>query len=1114
MKKKSNALFYLWCMWWEQKLLIMKLSLLLVCVSVLSASASSYSQNTRINLTLKNTTVDKMLKGIQEKTDFVFFYNNETIEKQPLISVNALNETVEQILDRSLSSTDLTYKIDDKIIFIREKETPISPASILNEAPLPQNRQITGKVTEAGGAPMVGVSVYVKNTTFGTTTDVNGNFFLSIPVDAKILVFSFIGFETKEIEIGNQTNISLELKPTQSTLNEVVVIGYGTMKVKDLTGSIARISEVEIAGKNVVSATSLLQGLAAGVQVSGSTGRPGETVKVRVRGATSLTGNNDPLYVIDGVPSANSDIMNSIPPSDIATMDVLKDASATAIYGSRAANGVVMVTTKTGGLNQKAKFSLNYNSSSDAQINNYSILDGNAFSAYLIDLAHKTLVVDPANITAKNILDPNEGYIGTDDTHWFDQVKQNARRQNLDMSISGGSDNIAYFLSGSVVNQKGMVIGDDLSRYSGHLNLDAYITKKFKVGSNITLTYTDQNASGTSLFQAQGYRPDVPVYQEDGVTFYDINPVANSKKINNNNNFRMSGTLYGQLEIIDGLKLKSSISANQNMGYNYTFSQSFLSYYNEASASRTESRGFNSVFDNTLSFARKINTVHAIDAMGGVSFENYESQYSYLSKKGFPMDEIYTNVSGGTDFSQSEDSKVSNGLFSSFARVNYKYDDKYIATLTTRYDGSSMFGKNNRFGFFPSAGLAWRINKENFMKSLTFVNELKFKVSAGKTGIQNLSSYSNRDLYGATGYNGHAGIAHSQIGNNDIRWERSTLYDAGLDFSVFGNRFSGGLVYYLKNTDDLIWSLNFPSSMAVNSMNYNVGSVRNQGVEFNLKAIIIEQNDFKFDLGFNLAYNKNEVTKLDEKGATVNSSGTIVQGTSGQVLAVGYPMGSFFGYLYNGIIQDQAQIDALNAKAIEKGNSSYDGKLYPGNIEFTDLNGDGKIDTKDQTIIGNPDPDFFGGISAMLAYKSFSLMTNFGFQVGGVKDYGKTLQNVPSQLTGLVDYNLYNRWSPDNTGASLPALYLEQGVIRSTKLNLHDASYFRLQDLRLAYDFPKVRQFPLQGQMYVSATNLFTITKYPGTDPATVNNYGNYGGNYETGYPGIRTFSVGLKISL
>lgn len=1092
----------------RQMFRIMKFTAIFVLITTLQLSASVYSQQTTFNMEFKGASVLDLMEEIKKNSEFDFVYSDDEIQDVRIHDANFSGAHVEEILDRCLEGTAITYQVEDKVIILM----PASPKPVTNKKQ--EKKELKGTVTDEEGNTLPGVSVVVKGTTTGVATDMDGNYSISIEGDKAILVFSFVGMLPQEVAYSGQQVIDIKLQADSEGLDEVIVVGYGTTAVRDFTGSVSRISEKELELKNVPSATSLLQNMAAGVMVSGNTGRPGESVRVRVRGATSLSGSNEPLYVIDGIPTDDPEILSSIPPSDIASVDILKDASASAIYGSRAANGVVMITTKRGRLNEKAKLNVSYNASFDSQIKNFSMLDGDEFRAYLTDLANQTLEVDPGNRTAENILDPEGGYVGDENTDWFDKVKQTARRQNLDLSVRGGSDNILYFVSGSLLDHKGMVVNDDLTRYSGRVNLDIDLSSKFKIGTNINLSYTDRNTSGTSMFSAQGERPDLPVYQEDGVTFYEDNPVANSTKENNSDEYRISGNLYGELEILEGLKLRSSISVNQYMNFNYQFSPSYLSWYGDASASKSESRGYNTVFDNTLSYSNTFNDIHSVDFVGGVSYEDSESQSAYLSKTGFPMDEIYTNVSAGTEFGQFSDSKQGRSLFSSFGRLNYKYNDKYLFTVTARYDGSSMFGKNNRYGFFPSGAFAWRLNKESFLSDVDMINDLKLKVSAGKTGIQNLSSYSNRDLYRATKYNDEPGIEHSQIGNKDIQWELSTLYDAGLDFAFFNYRITGSLGYYVKDTDDLIRNFSFPSSMAVEDMYYNIGSVRNQGFEFNVKVKVIDRGDFKFDLGINMATNKNEVRKLEEEGSIENSSGAIVQGTGSQVLAEGYAMGSFFGYKYNGIIQNQERIDELNANAVDNGHSSYYGTLYPGNLELADLNEDGKVDGKDRTIIGNPDPDLFGGIIANFSYKSFSVNANFGFQIGGLKQYGKALQNVPSQLTGLVDYNLYNRWSPENTDAKIPAIYLGQGVPARTDLSLYDASYFRLQDLRITYDLPKIKGFPVKGQVYVSGTNLFTLTSYPGTDPATVNAYGTFGGNYETSYPGIRTFSFGLKLNL
>ena len=1092
----------------RKTLLIMKLSLILFFAFSLQLSASVLLGQ-QVSIRTGEATLKSVLEELKEQTGTYFMYNEKDMDASILVDLDMQGVSLEETLEEICKQAPFTYEIIEDFVVFTNKV----PVKAKEEATQEKN-ELKGTVTDTDGNTLPGVSVVVKGTAIGAATDIDGHYKLSLPADSKIIVFSFIGMVSQEIAFNGQAMIDIELKADSEGLDEVVVVGYGTTAVRDFTGSVSRISEKELELKNVPSATSLLQNMAAGVQVSGNTGRPGETVRVRVRGATSLSGSNEPLYVIDGVPSDEPDVLRTISPMDIASVDVLKDASASAIYGSRAANGVVMITTKRGRLNQKAKLSVNYNSSFDTQIKNFSMLDGDEFRTFLTDLANKTLVVDPGNTAAEDILDDEGGYVGDANTDWFDKVKQTARRQNLDLSVRGGSDNISYFVSGSIMDHKGMVLNDDLTRYSSRVNLDIDINSSLRIGTRINLSYSDKNTSGTSMFSAQGERPDLPVYKEDGITFYEDNPVAYSTKENNSDEYRISGNLFGELKVLEGLKLKSSFSVNQYMNYNYKFEPSYLSWRDEASASKAESRGYSTVFDNTLSYANTFNEVHTIDFVGGVSFEESQSQSGYLSKNGFAMDEIYTNVSAGTEFGQSEDKKNERGLFSSFARLNYKYNDKYLFTATARYDGSSMFGKNNRYGFFPSGALAWRINKESFLSDIDFIDDLKLKVSAGKTGIQNLDSYSNRDLYQATKYNDKPGIEHSQIGNKDIQWELSTLYDAGLDFAFFNYRVTGSFAYYVKDTEDLIRQFSFPASMAVSTMYYNIGSVRNKGFEFNVKVKVIDTNDFTFDLGINMATNKNEIRKLEEEGSVENSSGEIVQGTGYQVLAEGYAMGSFFGYKYNGIIQNQEHIDELNANAVENGQSSYYGTLYPGNLELSDLNEDGKIDSKDKTIIGNPDPDLFGGILANFRYKRFSVNANFGFQIGGLKLYGKALQNVPSQLVGLVDYNLYNRWSPDNTDAKIPAIYLGQGVPSLTKMSLYDASYFRLQDLRITYDLPKIKNVPLQGLVYVSGTNLFTLTSYPGTDPATVNTYGDFGGNSETSYPGIRTYSVGLKLNL
>lgn len=1068
------------------------------------------AQNVKFNVKMSNVAVTSILDYVASNTKYAFLYDDALVAPLPKVTVNSGEVAIEKVLSDCFSGTNVDYTIKNNTIVLSAKSVPTAAAQ------QPKKVNVTGKVLDSSKKPVVGATVIVLGTSIGAITDDKGSFALTANEGSEVEI-SFVGMiSQKKKIIASTSNMVVELLADAMNVEDVVVVGYGTTSVRDFTGSVARIGAKEIGVKNVSGSSALMQNVAAGVQVSQATGRPGETSRIRVRGATSLKGSNDPLYVIDGIPTDDAAMFDAIPPSDIASIDVLKDASASAIYGSRAANGVVLVTTKKGGLDKKATFNVDYTASHDMQIQNFTMLTGDQFRDYLTRVAVETQRYEPANETAKLILDKNSNYVGTANTDWLDYVKQPAWRHNFNFSASGGSKDVSYYISTSIQDQTGMILGDDLTRYVGRVNLEANITNSFKIGTNLSATYSDQNSSGVSLQQAQGYRPDREVYDAEGnflMNGSSPNPLASTKEVDNRDSYRFFGTIYGELEIIKNLKLKSSLSANQNMDYTYTFSPSFLDTSNGlAVAGQRDMRGFSTIWDNTLAYV-KIMGDHSIDALVGVSFENVENQSLYLSKKGFAQDEIFTNVTGGTDYSQSSDTKTGRGLLSTFFRANYKYKDKYLATFTARYDGSSMFGKNNRYGFFPSGALAWRINKESFLKDVTAIDDIKIKVSAGRTGVQNLTSYSNRDLYTTAVYNGKPAIVHSQLGNPDIAWEQSTLYDAAVDYAFFGHRLSGSFGVYRKDTDGLIWGYSFPSSMAVGSMNRNIGSVRNSGIEFNVKGLIVDTKDLTFSLALNLSHNKNEVTKLETIGAFTAYNGDIIQGSQ-QALVQGYPMGAFIGYENSGIIQNKETVDALNKYAQDKGKGYYDGdKLYPGMLLYKDLNGDGTVDTNDRTVIGSPDPDLYGGIVAQLKYKNLSLDLDFGFQIGGKKMYSKTYQNVPSQLTGLVDYNLDNAWSKENPSSKVPARYFDQAVLRDTPDMLFDASYFRLQNIRLSYELPKFVKLNMRSSLFISATNLFTITSYPGTDPATVSGSGNFGGNYESSYPGMRTISFGAKLN-
>ncbi len=892
-------------------------------------------------------------------------------------------------------------------------------------------RVVHGKVTDENGAPIVGANVWIKGTMVGVATDVNGDYTLRINPEAKTLSASFIGYSEAEktimpgIEVYNFT-----LKPEARKLDEVVVVGYGTTRLRDLTGSVSSVGAADLEKEPVMNVASALQGKAPGVQVSMASAKPGEPVKIRVRGSTSLEGTNEPLYVIDGIPAEQADMI-AINPDDIQSIDILKDASAAAIYGSRAANGVVLITTKRGIQNEKPQLNLKYFTNFDTQIENFSILNANEFRNVMMDAAINTLKVDPTNETALSI---KEGTILKDaDTDWYKLLSQKASTNSVELSVRGGSSRLKYFTSFGMSFQNGVLKGDDLKRYTGRINLDWDVTSVLKFGTNVSLAYTDQSQEGQGLWQIKQFRPDVPVYAEDG-SYYKIgttdNPVAKTKITNRNDVYRFNGTVFGEAQIIPGLRFRSTFSVAKNFNFTHQYYPSFLqegNYYNNytGKAVRGSSESVRTLWDNTLKYEGTFKEIHALDALFGVSFERYKAGDFSATGVDFPMDKILNNLS----------------------------------SATTPYD-----------------------------------------VSGNSSG------------------NGLISV----LGNNDLRWERTKQFDIAVDYALLDYRLSGSIGWYYKNTNDLLWYIDFPTSLQPFSGMYkNVGRVQNKGFEWIVDAKIFRETEVKWDVTFNLAVNRNKVKSLVSEGAQDWAGKGVVQGSGTEVLAEGHPVGAVLGYQTDGIFQSWTQIEEYNKKAQELSNGTatyyYSSETKPGQIIYRDVNGDGHISVKDRVIIANPEPKFQGGFSSNVSWKDLSLYLMFNYSVGAERLYNNTLQNISGSLNNLIDYNLYNRWSEQNTSSRLPALYVDDPVPATNNLEVHKASYLKLSHLRIQYNLPVLwdARYYKGGQVYFAIANLFTITRYPGIDPATVGSAtANYGGNYDSDiYPGVRSYTIGLRLN-
>lgn len=1009
------------------------------------------------------------------------------------------------------------------------------PGQAMGERPM-RNRQsdgqvqrvIRGKVTDDKGEPIVGANVWVKGTTTGVATDANGDYSLRIGPDAKSLNASFIGYSEAEKGIMPGVEIyNFSLMPEARKLDEVVVVGYGTTRLKDLTGAVSSINASQLEKEPVMNVASALQGKAAGVQVSLASAKPGEPVKIRVRGSTSLEGTNEPLYVIDGIPSEQADMI-AINPDDIQSVDILKDASAAAIYGSRAANGVVLITTKRGVQSEKPQLGIKYFTNFDTQIENFSILNADQFREVIMNAAVNTLKVDPTNKTAQSIKD---GTILKDaDTDWYKLLSQNAYTNNVEFSVRGGSSVLKYFTSFGMSFQNGVLKGDHLKRYTGRVNLDWDITPMVKFGTNLSLAYTDQAREGQGLWQIKQFRPDIPVYAEDG-SYYKIgttdNPVAKTQITNTNDLYRFNGTVFGEVQVIPGLRVRSTFSLAKHFNLSHQYYPSFLqegNNYNTYSgrAVRGTAESVRTLWDNTLSYQNIFKEIHSLDALFGVSFERYKSGDFDATGVDFPMDVILNNLSSATTPYDVGGDDSENGLVSVFGRFNYKLMEKYLFTFTARFDGSSKFGSHNRFGFFPSAAFAWKLDQESFLQDVQEIDELKFRISAGVTGTQNIGDYNNKNLYGPNDFLGKPGIVPTTLGNDDLRWERTKQFDIAVDYAFLDYRLSGTIGWYYKNTNDLLWRIDFPTSLQPFSGMYkNVGRVQNKGFEWVVDARIFRETEVKWNLSFNLSVNRNKVKYLVPEGAQEWAGNGVVQGSGTEVLAEGYPVGAVLGYRTDGIFQSWEQIKEydLRAQQMTGGTVSYyyNSETKPGQIIYSDVNGDGYISSKDRIIIANPEPKFQGGFSSDVSWKDLSLYLMFTYSAGAERVYNNTLQNIAGSLNNLIDYNLYNRWSEENTSSRLPALYVDDPVPATNNLMVHKASYLKLSHLRIQYNLPVLwdAKYYKGGQVYFAIANLFTITRYPGIDPASVGSAtANFGGNYDSDiYPGVRSYTIGLRLN-
>ncbi len=1109
----------------------MRLIVFLFFVSLVHVSASVYSQKTRLSVKVENATLQQVFKAIQEQSEFDFFYKNEQIPSKALVSIDLQNEGIEVILNKILTGTGLRYHVLDKDIVI---STNVS-SNVQNTQ---QQKVIKGKVTDQSGVSLPGVSVLIKGTTVGVTTDTDGNFSFSLPPDAKMLVFSFVGMRSQEVVIGSKSDYSISLTEEAVSIDEVVAVGYGTVKKSDLTGAVVSVKTGELQQTPMTSIDQGLVGRASGVQVTQTSGMPGAVASIRVRGSSSIQGGNEPLYVIDGFPVYNGggfgntggkvqmSGLSTVNPNDIESIEILKDAAATAIYGARAANGVVLITTKTGKKGRDiVSFEANYGVQNVAKIIN--VMDAQNYAALVNEAYTNDKLTAPYDVTKLASI----ALLGKG-TNWQDELFRAGKTQNYQLTFSGGDEKTSYAISGNYFEQQGIVINSSFKRYSTRLNFDRKINDVFKIGTHFSISHTINNAVPTDaggqdgvITGAMKMNPILPIYSNVLTGEYtqvntpgtlEPNPVATAKEqLFTNATTRLLGDINGEFKIMEGLTAKVTIGADifYDKANQYTPNTIYQSN-GKATATVSVNRSINWLNENTLNWVKTFNEIHALNVLGGFTLQQNNTEFVMGSASDFVNNIMtYNNMGAGALYNQPGSSGIRWNLMSYLARVNYSLKNRYLFSVNSRMDGSSRFGTNNKFGFFPSGSFGWRVTEEEFMRSLKgIISNLKVRGSYGFTGNTEIGVYESLATLGnASWMIGNqlvSGFYPNKIPNPDLKWERTGQLDIGLDLGVFDNRLRFTADYYRKKTTDLLYNVSIPAVSGYQTMLKNIGSVENKGVEISLESDNFTGN-FKWTTAFNISFNKNKVLELGGESykEMPEGDGHLKTG-SFRRLVVGQPIGVFYGYVFDGIFQDAtetaAQISSTSPIGI-------------GLRRYKDLNGDKKIDAvNDRQILGDANPDFFGGLTNTLSYKGLELNVFLQYNYGNeIFNYNAIELEMPTGGQNVYA-DLVNRWTATNPSTVYPKANTNRAVLVSDRW-VEDGSYLKLKTISLSYNFPNIKNKHIQGvKLYVTGQNLLTFTNYRGYDPevsyrgaSTLEAGEDYGG-----YPQSKTFMMGVKIDM
>ena len=1097
---------------------IMRITALILFIFAGTAFATeTYSQVMKVTVMADKISTGKVINEIEKQTDYLFVYNVNEVNLKRTVQVNAENKPVAEVLKEVFEGTNIYYAMEGKNIMLMSKTKESASAQ-------QTDNKIKGVVKDTNGEPIIGANITVKGQSIGTITDIDGRFILEASTNA-LLQVTYIGYVSQEVQVNNRKEIPIILQEDAKALEEVVVIGYGTAKKSDLTGSTAQIKPEALTASVVGNALESLQGKAAGVAVFNDN-KPGASPSIRVRGSGSITASNEPLYVVDGFPLMDGNI-NDLNPSDIESMEILKDASSTAIYGSRGANGVVMITTKKGKSGTK---NLSVNTSVGVQIPGRlaNLISGEDFINFM-NAGYKN--------QGSNVPFPNNPSTYATDTNWEKEILENSSLlQDYSITFDGSSNKTNYMLSTGFYNQEGLLKAQNYQKYTFHGNLQHSFNKWLTIGANTQFTYSIQDVFDSALIDIYRYGwPTEKIKDEDGAyniasmhntyMLYPWNPVLDMNETTTRfTTNRFLGSLFAEMQLTKDLKYRLSlgIDLKNTRKYNYVSSESAI---NKASGLKGNGynnwdKRFSKVMENILTYNHAWNK-HRLTATAVYSWQDFTYEDINLSGSGFENDQTGAWSMGLADKSSVSwaTNKYSNKLISFTGRVSYVYDDKYLLTATSRWDGSSRFGANSKWGYFPSVGLGWRLSQESFLKSNKVITNLKIRSSFGITGNQEIGNYKSLAQLTGSNYTDGSSVIYGfkeSIGNGDLKWERTTQLDLGFDLGLW-NRMDIAFDYYIRNTNDLLYDVPIPSTSGYSRILSNIGKVTNKGWELSVGGTIIQNKDFNLYASANITYNQNKIKEL--YGGVDEVSVRYEAGGLARILKVGESVDAVYARHSLGIIKTQEQLEEYKKKVP---NTAANAQL--GDEMYEDINKDGSISSDDYICLGSVQPKYFYGLNIGMEYKGFgiSIYGQGGHKyasITGAEDYYTNNSAWAMSYANLTSYLLYGEnqisnnvhiptqyaykhmWSPENPDGDYPTAGAHD-VYLSDRTN-SNWKYFILKNIQVNYDLAPLLKIKSVKSLKVNLNfqNFVTFANHRGYNPI----------NGDTSNPWAKSIILGIN---